>query len=256
MASSTTYPILDQIKAYFKTEPETKIETPQVLVQELIDPINFKYVMTNLVTYAKDDSVQGIILIIDSPGGSTSQFSALHDLIKKVASIKPVVAFISNSAQSCGYLVASAADYIIAPSCSEIGAIGIFLEVARYKDPKVKNNEINAALDLSVFKVGKYKTVQHPHADQLSDEDREYLNDLTAKVYSQFITHVAHNRNLDISTSSEWAEGRVFIGHHAVEAGLIDQIGTYFDAEAKIVELIRAKNPVKQYTDTIVPILV
>lgn len=231
-----------------------KIETPRVLIQPLIDPINFSSSLQNLIMNAKKSDIDGVILIIDSVGGSSSQFSALHDLIKKVATYKPVVVFISNTAQSGGYLVASAADYIIAPSCSEIGSIGVFGEFSRHKNLKTSSAAVKADLDVELFVVGKYKGLHHPYNKRLSSDERNYIQNIFMAIYKYFVASVAQNRNLTVESASEWAEGRIFIGSQAIDVGLIDQIGTYFDAEEKIIELVKAKNPEKQYSDSILPV--
>lgn len=254
----TTYPFFDQIQNYFQKDQKdycyqtigSSTIVPHVFVQELVDPIDFKQAMNNLISNTKNNNIQGIILVIDSLGGSSSQFSGLHDLIKKAATLKPVVSFIRSSAQSGGYMLASAADYIIAPSFGEVGSIGVICEIPRYGNA-TSNNDV---MEFELFKAGKYKASFHPHNKKLSPEDRKYINDILASIYAQFLSLVSHNRKLDIAKSSQWAEGKMFVGTQALELGLIDQIGTYFDVENKILELIRARNPKKQFSDSFVPV--
>ena len=113
---------------YFFAEPESEpvnmAVPPTVALFYLNEEIDFKKTMMDLVAIAKDKSIHGILLIIDSSGGSATKFGTLYDLVKRITQIKPVIILIEGVAMSGGYLLATAGDYIIAHQGSEIGSIG------------------------------------------------------------------------------------------------------------------------------------
>ncbi|MDR3551111.1 MAG: S49 family peptidase [Candidatus Babeliales bacterium] len=224
--------------------------TPRVRVISISDNLDFKQVTDELVAAAKDTTIDGIILKIDNGGGHTGSFSVLHDIIKKVTTIKPVISLIGGYAGSCGYMIASAANYIVAHTLSDIGSIGVLWEITRLKNPKT-TKDIEAEMQVEIFYCGQFKTVGFPHAKDFSDKDRAYVQHYLDEIYKQFLNSVAKNRNLDNNTSKEWAEGKMFIAPQALQLGLIDEIGTIFEVETKILQLIKQKNPTISYADSI-----
>jgi protease-4 len=162
-------------------------------------------------------------------------------LIKKTSTKKPVVALVAGWANSCGYMIASAADYIFAHSFSELGCIGVVQELAKYKEVKVTGN-VEAKMDVELFTAGQFKAIFNAYKE-LSDEDRAHIQEGIEKGYQQFLNLVSQNRNLERNEYKNWAEAKIFIAPQALELGLIDEIGTIFEAEAKILELIRQRNP-------------
>jgi len=221
-----------------------------VAVIELVDPINFKDSVVHLISAAKNPAVDGVVLMINCGGGSTGAFSVLHDHIKKLATLKPVVALVGESAGSSGYLITSAADYIIASGCSNLGCIGTVWEIATYKNPKYKGNNLEAGIDVEQFNAGEFKSVGSPY-HPLSNKDKEYIKKYIARIYQYFLETVAANRKLDMKKYKEWAEAKLFISPDALKLGLIDAIGTFFEAEEKVLELICKRNPEKTFAPTL-----
>src|SRR5690606_398257 len=76
----------------------------------------------------KSPSVKALILNIDSPGGTTVGGEATFDAVRKVAAVKPVVAQVGTLAASAGYMIASAADHIVARQTSIVGSIGVLIQ--------------------------------------------------------------------------------------------------------------------------------
>lgn len=251
---------MEYFKSLFQSKQVVPIQSTQteatqhtkatVEVISLIDPINFQEASLNLIAAAKNNQIAGIIIIIQSGGGATSSFSVLHDLIKKISTIKPVVALVAGVACSCGYMIASAADYIFAHSFSELGSIGVMIELQKWKDTRIKVN-VDAKMDPELFTAGKFKAIFNVYKT-LSEEDRAYIQKIIEVEYQQFITLVAENRNLNRNEHEQWAEAKIFTAPEALELGLIDKIGTIFDAEAKILELIQQRNPDYLFANEIV----
>lgn len=240
---------------FFEPTRMSRLETikPKVAMINLFGQIDFQKIMLEIIGAGKDPEIHGMLLIIDNYGGSIPVFSAVHDLIKRVGKIKPVVALVVGSAHSCGYMITSAAHYVIAHSCSEVGNIGAYYSVAKYRDTK-KTGEIEANVAIELFQAGEFKTIFNEHGKDLSESDRNYINEIVSKTYQQFLKMVASNRSLDLGEYKIWAEGKTFIAHDALELGLIDEIGTLFEAEEMILKLIREKNPDYQFEDAIIPV--
>jgi signal peptide peptidase SppA len=241
----------------FSTKPakvpaEIKVKPVKahIAVVDFCQDANLKKMAFQLRDLARDPQIHGILLMIDNTGGSANQFTPVHDMIKKIREIKPVVGLVNGNVQSGGYWVASAVDYLIVSSAAEIGMIGVLFTVDRYTDSKVVD-KVTASLQVELFKAGKYKAVTHPYAEKLSDDEKHYVQQNVDKVYKMFVNAVAANRGLDLENSHEWAEGKEFNPQEALELGLVDEIGTIFGAENKLVELIRGKQPAVTFEDTV-----
>lgn len=220
---------------------ETQLIKPGMGVIYINPQVDFKQVMSSLVQATKNKEIFGILLIVDCNGGDMGAFSALHDLIKKITEIKPVVSLVIGSALSAGYLAIAATDYIVAQMLSGLGCIGVITEIQKYKEVTLKGN-LEADLDVEIIYDGEFKAIWHPYK-KLSDKERKYVQEYNTKYYQIFLKIVAQDRKLSLADFAEWAEGKLFIADEALQLGLIDEIGTIFEAESKMLELIHKKNP-------------
>ena len=189
---------------------------------------------------AKDDDVAAIVLRIDSPGGS----ALASDLIWREAerTKKPVVASLSDTAASGGYYIAVAADKIVAAPGTLTGSIGVV-------GGKVA---VGGALErygvhTDVVSKGKnagWLSMQSP----FTAAEREVFLGTMKDVYRLFTSKVAAGRKLDMEKIEKLAEGRVFTGRMAKEAGLVDRLGTLDDAidEAKALAGLAADEEIER----------
>ena len=189
---------------------------------------------------AKDDKVAAIVLRIDSPGGS----ALASDLIWREAerTKKPVVASLSDTAASGGYYVAVAADRIVAAPGTLTGSIGVV-------GGKIAVGQALEKVGVHTDVVAKgrnagWLSMQTP----FTEPEREAFLATMKDVYRLFTTKVATGRKLDMARVAELAEGRVFTGRMAKEAGLVDRLGTLDDAvdEAKKLAGIPADQPIER----------
>lgn len=184
---------------------------------------------------AERDGVRGVILHIDSPGGSASVSDLIHREVELLAQKKPVVAWMGNVAASGGYYIAAPAQRIVARPSTLTGSIGV----------------ISAHLVASdlLERVGVHQAVvkQTPHADlasiarPLSERERELLDAQSARFYARFLDVVAAGRKLTRERVHELAQGRVWSGRDAREVGLVDTLGGFEVAIAALRELIGAQ---------------
>lgn len=169
-----------------------------------------------------DSDVSAIILAIDSPGGTVDGTQELADLIYASRDQKPIIALADGMMASAAYWIGSAASKIFMSSdTATIGSIGVVaahMDVSRAEDMRgVKTTEITA---------GKYKRIASQYGP-LTPEGRATMQDQVDQTYSVFVNAVARNRGVSADTVvQDMADGRVFIGQQAIDAGLVDGVST------------------------------
>lgn len=159
-----------------------------------------------------DEDVAGLILKIDSPGGSVLGVPELAAVIR--AFDKPIVALTDGTLASAAYWVASQCDAVYATgSTVDVGSIGVVATHQYREADKTQTTEITA---------GKYKRITSQH-QPLSEAGKEDLQAKVDYIYSLFVDAVALGRCCTAeAVLKDMADGRVFIGQQAVDAGLID----------------------------------
>lgn len=166
-----------------------------------------------------DGSVKGMILAIDSPGGSVSGGESLHDAIARFAAKKPVVVTMGGVAASAGYMIAVPAARIYASNATLTGSIGVILQ-----SPDLSGllGKIGVSVDELVS--GPLKG-QPSVVKPLSPEGRAMLQGVVTDLFDQFVAMVATGRHMDEARVRALADGRPYTGHQALGLGLIDAIG-------------------------------
>jgi protease-4 len=168
---------------------------------------------------AKDDDVRGVLVFIDSPGGSVAGGESLHGAIARVAEKKPVVALMGGTAASAGYMVALPAARIFAREATLTGSIGVLLQTGEVAD-LLSRLGVNAETIVS----GPLKdqpSLTHP----LSAQGRTVLQGLVMDMYDQFVGMVVAGRHMDAADVRKLADGRAYTGRQALGLGLVDAIG-------------------------------
>jgi len=175
---------------------------------------------------AQDDSVRGLIVYIDSPGGSVAGGESLHDAVARVAARKPVVAVMAGVAASAGYMVALPAARIFARSSTLTGSIGVLMQTG----------EISGLLDrvgitAEAIVSGPLKN-QPSFTHPTSPQGHEVLQGLVMDLYDQFVGMVASGRHMPPDQVRALADGRAYTGRQALGLGLVDAIGGEPEARA------------------------
>jgi len=175
-----------------------------------------------------DDSVEGIMLDIDSPGGAVTGVPELATFIQGVSEHKPIVAFTDGQMNSAAFWLASGADAIIATKSSEIGSIGVFLAILdRSKEFDMKG------LKPELIKSGEFKGMGLPGLP-LSDSHRAVLQAGVDKVFAWFSAAVNEKRSIP----AEAMDGRSFFAEDAIKFDLIDKVGNIEDAFMELEDMI------------------
>jgi len=168
-----------------------------------------------------DEHVKGVILEIDSPGGSAV---ASDDIFETITAFKhkkkqPVVALMKDTAASGGYYIASSADKIVANPATLTGSIGVIAT-----NLKVKGLMDKLGVQEDVYKKGLYKDIFSPTRDT-TEEEKKIIDSILDDTYKLFIDRVALGRNLSPERVELLANGRIYSGKQAKEAGLVDSLG-------------------------------
>lgn len=178
---------------------------------------------------ATSPAVAGVLVTISSPGGTTSGGESLYEALRLLAQKKPVVAHIGALGTSAGYMVALASDHIVARRTSITGSIGVLIqygEVSRLLD--------TLGVSVGIEKSGPLKAEPDPFSP-VSPDAKAMLAGVVADSYEWFLSLVVERRKLDEATARRLADGRIFTGHQADEAGLVDELGEESAAIAWLV---------------------
>ncbi|MDZ5697197.1 signal peptide peptidase SppA [Chelativorans sp. M5D2P16] len=175
-------------------------------------------------------AVKGVILTIDSPGGTTAGGEAIFEEIRRVAEEKPVVAQVGTLAASAGYMIASAADFIVARQSSIVGSIGVIVQI-----PNITGLMDKVGVTMEEVKSSPLKAEPSPF-NPTTEEERAMLRAMVLDSYDWFIGLVTERRPLSRGEVTALADGSVFTGRQALERKLIDAVGGERDAKQWLVE--------------------
>lgn len=189
-------------------------------------PSGSRALMSDLRSARRDREVKAAVIYINSPGGSAAASQSVYREIRRLAESKPTIAVMDDVAASGGYYIACGADEIVANGSTITGSIGVMMSGITYHE--LMNN---IGVDDHTIVSGRYKDTGSPWRPMRGDE-RQLLEGLIGDIYNQFIEAVVEGRQMDREEVLELADGRVFTGRQALELGLVDHIGTYYDAVA------------------------
>lgn len=215
-------------------------------LQERVGVVEIKGLLTDSATvikqlerYQDDDSIKAIVIRINSPGGAVGPSQEILREVVKVRAKKKIVASLGTVAASGGYYIASGADLIMANRGTATGSVGVIMQFANVEGLTKK-----VGLDFFNLKAGRYKDVGSPFR-AMTPEDQAYLQGFIDNIYNQFINDVAQNRKIPLARMKTLAEGRLYTGEEAKEAGLVDEFGNLPDAIDKAGRLAGIKGKVK-----------
>ena len=190
------------------------------LFSQISGGVSTELVARDLRAALDDPSVHSIILSIDSPGGTVDGTETLANLV--AASSKPIVTLASGTMASAAYWIGSAANAAyITDSTTIVGSIGV---VATHTD--ISKAQAAAGVKTTEIFAGQYKRIASNYAP-LSKEGRQTMQDQVDYTYSLFVSAVAANRGVSTDVVlKNMADGRIFIGQQAIDAGLVDGVST------------------------------
>ncbi|MEB3829940.1 signal peptide peptidase SppA [Phormidium sp. CCY1219] len=172
-----------------------------------------------------------LLLRIDSPGGTVGDSQEIYSALKRLSEKINIVASFGNISASGGVYVGMGAPHIVANPGTITGSIGVIL----------RGNNLERLLDkigvsFKVIKSGPYKDILG-FDRELSDPEKDILQQMIDTSYMQFVQTVAEARNLEVDRVRSFADGRIFTGQQALELGVIDRLGTEEEARRWAAEL-------------------
>ncbi len=182
--------------------------------QQIITPDT----MTAELDIAENDKdVVGIVLRIDSPGGSALASEVINAKIRSIE--KPVYISMGGTAASGGYYISSSGDKIFAEKETVTGSIGV---VSLIPDISELTDKIGVKME-SVQK-GKLSGI-YSISDGMSIDEKQRIYESSSKIYTEFKERVSSGRNIPMKDIEPMAGGRVWLGEEAFEKGLVDELG-------------------------------
>jgi protease IV len=193
-----------------------------------------------------DDSVKGIILRVNSPGGGVVESAEIHNKLLQIQknSGKPVYVSMGSMAASGGYYISTAANKIFASPETLTGSLGVIMEGVNYEGLAKKYG-----VDFVTIKSGQYKDIMSP-TRKMTEAEKQILQKMINHSYDGFVKVISEGRHIPIEQVRKIADGRVYDGYQAKELKLIDGYGYLDDAIVKMKKDEKLKGAeVVRYTD-------
>ncbi len=203
-----------------------------IYVEDTIDEYgtgyyNHQYLLNAIDAMIEDDENKGMILYVNTPGGSVYASDELYLKIKEYQKKtgRPVYSSMQSQATSGGYYISASCDKIIANRNCWTGSIGVtmgtFIDISDLLD--------NLGIKTTTITAGDNKAMGS-NTEPMTQEQKAIFQSLVDEAYEQFVGIVAEGRDLTVDQVKELADGRIYTANQALENGLIDKIGTYQEA--------------------------
>lgn len=192
------------------------------------------YIAEQLHSAARDNEIKGVLLRINSPGGSAAASDEIYQGVMAVRNAgKPVVVSMGDVAASGGYYIAAAADKIFANGATLTGSIGVVFSLINWEELAD-----NWGVDDVTLHAGEFKDIGSPWREMTPDE-RVLMQELLDDVHEEFMQAVIQGRSnapnpMTEEQVREAASGMIYTGSKAKEMGLVDEIGGLEAAKAEI----------------------
>lgn len=200
-------------------------------------------VLEQIERAGKKESIKGVLLVVDSPGGAVSPSIEIAQAIKRLKEKKPVVVYAKGTLASGSYYASIWADEIIANPGSMVGSIGVIMQGANLSGLMSK-----IGIASQTVQAGKYKKVGTSDREW-TEYERNELNKVIQGTYDMFTKDVADARGLDYTKRDIYANAHIFTAAQAKDVGLIDELGVAYDAKQRLIELSGVKEPVWNQED-------
>ena len=180
-------------------------------------------IVSALRTAFEDEQTEGVILRINSPGGTPVQAGYIYDEIvrlRKKYPDTPLYAVVSDMAASGGYYVASAADEIYVSNSSIVGSIGVRMDSFGVVDAMEK-----LGIESRTLTAGENKALLDPFSP-VNEKAKKHLQGMIDQIHQQFIDAVRKGRGDRLKEFDDLYTGLIWTGNEALEFGLVDKLGS------------------------------
>ncbi|ASJ14333.1 signal peptide peptidase SppA [Thermococcus radiotolerans] len=229
---------IDFLKAQLREQnmPEGNATIAIVPIFGLIDDYTALSVIPTLREIAKNDSIAGVVLWIESPGGYVGPVREIYSTVRKLNLVKPVVVYTGGIAASGGYYIAVGADEIIADPLAEVGSIGVI-----YVHYNLQQNYETNGIKVEVFKTGPYKDMGAEWRG-LTDEEKAMITEMVDTYFQGFLQAVSSGRGMSINETKKYATGRTWFAMN-VTGSLVDETGDLDYAVSVLEGILNVTNP-------------
>lgn len=198
--------------------------------------LNSAYVRDELKSALSDNHVKAVLLRLNSPGGTVAASQEIYQLVRKlVKAKKPVIVSMGDVCASGCYYIASAASEIVSNSGTLTGSIGVISQGINYQGLMEK-----LGLKDQTFKSGKYKDLGSGQR-MMTEEERMILQNLLDDSYDQFLSDIVDSRSITREELEDKAQGLVYTGRQALDAGIVDKLGTLEDTKVELRAILAAQ---------------
>jgi protease-4 len=163
--------------------------------------------------------VEGVILAVNSPGGTTTGGEALFEGLRRLAERKPIVAQFGTVAASAAYIAGLGTDHIVARGNSITGSVGVIVQW-----PEVAGLLDKIGVRMNEVKSGPLKATPSPF-QPIDERGRALTQEMVAESQRWFLSLVSDRRGIDPTTVPGLTDGRIYSGREAVKLKLVDELG-------------------------------
>jgi protease IV len=198
--------------------------------------VDSRKVVEMLLDAEENKEIKAIILRIDSPGGAVAPTQEIYEEVRRIDKKKPIYASFGSIAASGGYYIGAACRKIYANAGTLTGSIGVIMQMtdlselfawAKYKQVTIK--------------AGRYKDIGNP-GRAMTEEEKLFLDTLLAGTHQQFMKDITAVRGKRLKKDiTELAQGQIFHGSEAKDLGLVDEVGTLWQAGREIHKELKLK---------------
>lgn len=182
----------------------------------------------------EDKNVKGVLLFVNSPGGTTTGGEGIYEAVRKISKTKPVVAQFSTLATSAGYIIGLSADHIVARGNTITGSVGVLMQW-----PQVTELLKSIGVEMKTIRSGNLKAMPNPFEPD-DPAARAVTQDMVDESFKWFLTLVEKRRSIVANQVPGLKEGRIFSGRIALSHKLVDEIG----GESEAVRWLKEKRGV------------
>ncbi|MBQ6310285.1 MAG: signal peptide peptidase SppA [Bacteroidales bacterium] len=193
---------------------------------------------------AKDNSIDAVVLRVNSPGGDAQAAELIREELQALAAAKPLVCSYGEYAASGGYWISAQGQKIFSDETTLTGSIGVFSLAINYGEGLKKHLKINP-VEIGTHRHSTMSSGTRP----LDAEEIAYNQNFIEHIYNKFMGIVADGRKMSIAEVDSIAQGRVWTGTQGVEVGIVDKIGGLDDAVKYAACIALGKDPDNNYRD-------
>ncbi len=212
-------------------EPVTaKVKVEGILLPDA--PANAKALIEGLERAAKAPGTKGILLEMNSPGGSPVQAALVYDAIRRLKRENPdlpVIAVVQEMCASGCYYIAAAADKIYVSPYSIVGSIGVIMNGFGFVEAMKK-----LGIERRLLTAGEHKALLDPFSP-VKPEEKAHVQALLNEVHRQFIAAVKQGRGDRLKDDPRLFSGLIWVGSQGIELGLVDAIGDSYTVAREVI---------------------